>query len=125
MSYACQHCGSGHPPADWMYHTPTCPHGRISPERLIDIPAWKLEEEMLRRGAPRTLTEFIRAGHCAALEQAATLSDCLVILMKLARLTRYTRSNHTVLNVPNGVLCEIDRVLAERGVKPTVDDHVD
>lgn len=124
--YRCQHCGSSHDPAQWMFHKPTCPHGKISPERLSELPAWKLEEELLRRASPRPLTEFIKAGHTAALEQAATLSDCLVIMLTLSRLTRYVRSNHTVLNVPSGTLCEIDRVLAERGVVPLrLDDHVD
>lgn len=125
-AYRCQHCRSCYEPADWMHHAPTCPHGKIDPERLSLIPSWKLEEELLRRASPRTLTEFLKSGHAAALEQAATLSDCLVILLKLARLTRYVRPTTTMLNVPNGILCDLDRVLAERGVTPVRgDDHAD
>jgi hypothetical protein len=126
--YRCQHCGSSYPPADFMYHKADCPHGKLSPERLSEVPAWQLEEELLRRASPRCLTEFFKAGHVAALEQAVALSDCLVVLLKLSRLTRYTTGNlrHTTLNVPTGIVCEIDRLLAERGVVPLrLDDHVD
>jgi hypothetical protein len=124
--YRCQHCGSSHPPAEFMHHKADCPHGKLNPERLSEVPAWQLEEELLRRGSPRCLTEFFKAGHAAAMEQAVALSDCLVALLKLSRLTRYGKTNHTVMNVPNGIMCEVDRILAERGVVPLrLDDHVD
>ena len=124
-AYTCQHCGSGHPPAEWMYHKPTCPHGRIDPARLDLIPAWKLEEELLRRAMPRVLTELVKSDGACALEHAAMLSDCLVLLRKLQLLTRYVRSNTTVLNVKSALLCELDRIMSERGFAPPETDHAD
>lgn len=108
-----------------MYHKPDCPHGKISVDRLAELPTWKLEEELLRRRDPATLKELAK-NHGSALAQAETLSSCLILLLKITRLTRYTRSKTTVINAPTAILYEVDRLLAERGVFPLrLDDHAD
>lgn len=123
----CPHCGVPHEKHEWMFHRANCPNGRVSADRLVEIPSWKLEEELLRRGDPRCLTELANTCGRSALEHATMLTDVLILMRTLANLTRYALGTHitTRLNVPNSLLFEIDCILARRGIPPRNDSHAD